>query len=276
MIRIFLPPEELASGKSIITGENARRLALVLRVQPGETVTALDGRGFRYECRVVSVHKKEVVAEVVGKESYSAESSVPITLAQGIPKGEKMDAIVQKSTELGVSKIIPLITGRSLVRHTHRAARWRRIALSASQQSGRQKIPEVESPRDFSEFLVSQIAYDRPDLHPFSPGDGINSGSPPSIPSPPAGEGRGEKGPLKIIFSEGHGERNLKKVLRSFGGTGGITLLIGPEGGFSGEEVTEAVKTGFIRASLGPRILRTETAPVAAISIIQYELGDMG
>ncbi|NOZ69391.1 MAG: 16S rRNA (uracil(1498)-N(3))-methyltransferase [Deferribacteres bacterium] len=272
MIRIFLPPEELASGRIIITGENARHLALVLRVQPGETLTALDGRGFRYECRVVSVHKKEVVAEVIRKESYSAESSISITLAQGIPKGEKMDIIVQKSTELGVSKIIPLITERSLVRHTHRVARWRKIALAASQQSGRAKIPEVESPRDFMEFLRSQAAYDHPALHPFPPRDEIDSGNLP----PQEEKGKAEGGLLKIIFAEGHEERNLKKLLRSFGGTGKVTLLVGPEGGFSGAEAEYAVRTGFIRASLGPRILRTETAPLSAISIIQYELGDMG
>ncbi len=249
MIRIFLPQEQLRSDNISITGDKARYLSIVLRSKPGDTITVLDGNGFKYECAVTEVHKKEVSAKLIKKIPYSVESPLSITLAQGIAKGDKMDFIIQKSTELGVGKITPLITERSQVRHTAKIQRWRKIALSASRQSGRYKIPEIDEPVGLREFLSGQS---------------------------PHMENAGDGGYCGIIFSEEHEKRNLKKVLSSLKNTGNITLLIGPEGGFSKEETADAVKTGFIPASLGPRILRTETAPVAAISIIQYELGDAG
>ncbi len=248
MTRIFLPPEILASEQIVITGDHARHLSLVLRVKPDEPLTIFDGNGFKYSCKVVHVHKKEVIAKKIKKEPYSVESDVSITLAQGIAKGEKMDFIIQKSTELGVNKIIPLITKRSQVRHTEKIERWRKIALSASQQSGRDKVPQIDKPISFKEFLYPAL-------------EKVYEG------------GFSTKG---IIFSESKEERNLKQVLTGFQDIKQITLLVGPEGGFSKEEVTVAVEKGFIEVSLGPRILRTETAPITAISIIQYELGDMG
>ncbi|MEK6529129.1 MAG: RsmE family RNA methyltransferase, partial [Nitrospirota bacterium] len=180
---------------------------------------------------------------------------------------------------------------------TDKIQRWRKIALSASQQSGREKIPEINEPVNFEEFLENQNEYYHPPLHPLpSPAslreagrarEGSKSGNSPSIPSPLAGEGKGEgeisarknviKNSLRrIIFSEEEKKQNLKKILNDFKGTAKITLLIGPEGGFSKDEVTSAIQKGFISVSLGPRILRTETAPITALSIIQYELGDMG
>ncbi len=250
MTRIFLPPEGLASNQIKITGEQARYLSLVLRVTPGETITILDGAGRRYTCRIIQAHKKEVLAEKIKQELYSAESPISITLAQGIPKGEKMDLIIQKSTELGVKKIIPLITEHAEVRETGKLERWRKIALSAAQQSGREKIPEIESPVSLSEFLKNP-------------------------PSPPFDKG-GMRGFLKIIFSEEEKNQTLKKVLKDFKDSPDIVVLIGPEGGFSQEEAALAVKSGFIPVSLGPRILRTETAAITAISILQYEMGDAG
>jgi 16S rRNA (uracil1498-N3)-methyltransferase len=184
-----------------------------------------------------------------------------------------MDFIVQKSTELGVRRIIPLITERSQIRHTGKIDRWRKIALSASQQSGRDKIPEIDKPISFRNFIKNQIDKIIP---PFSKRRqaAITGGKEKSTLSPPWEKG-GEGGFLNIIFSEEHKDRNLKKVLTSFKEIKNITLLIGPEGGFSKDEVTTAVERGFIETSLGPRILRTETAPITAISIIQYELGDV-
>ncbi|MEE8329400.1 MAG: 16S rRNA (uracil(1498)-N(3))-methyltransferase [Thermodesulfovibrionia bacterium] len=240
MIRIFLPPEDITSKQIIIRGEQARHLSLVLRVKTGDSLAIFDGQGHRYICKISSVHKKEVLAEKINKEPYSAESTVSITLAQGVPKGNKMDFIVQKSTELGVKKIIPLITEYSQVRKTGRIERWRKIALSASQQSGREKIPEIAEPVNFKGFLaMNDICYG-------------------------------------IIFSEGEKGQSLKKTLNDIQAANMITLLIGPEGGFSEDEVSTAIQKGFISVSLGPRILRTETAPITALSIIQYELGDMG
>ena len=261
MTRLFLPPEELTSDNVVITGDNARHLALVLRIEAGELIEVLDGNGHKYTCTVSRVHKKEVVASIINKESYSAESPVAITLAQGVARGEKMDLVIQKSTELGVQRIIPVITERSQVRHTQKLERWRKIAASASQQSGRDKIPEILEPvamKDFlSETVQMQLAKNVMRVMP-------------------AKAGSQKKEILKIILSESCQEQNLKKILNTEKDSKQILLLIGPEGGFSKEEITGAVEIGFMEVSLGPRILRTETAPIAVISIIQYERGDVG
>ncbi|MBI5740505.1 MAG: 16S rRNA (uracil(1498)-N(3))-methyltransferase [Nitrospirae bacterium] len=250
MTRLFLPPERLAEEKITISGEEARYLSLVLRARPGEQLMIFDGTGSRYICRIFKVHKKEVVVEKIKKEPYCAESPVSITLAQGLPKADKMDLIVQKSTELGVHRIIPLITERSQVRHTEKTGRWRKIAMSASQQCGRDAIPEIEEPVKFEEFVIQ--------------------------PALPLDKGRTGEGPLKIIFSEEREKSNLKKIFADYKDIRKISIMIGPEGGFTHEEAGTAVDNGFIEVSLGPRILRTETAPIAAISIIEYMLGDMG
>jgi len=244
MTRIFLPPEELTSDEVAITGDNARHLSLVLRIEAGEQIEVLDGNGHKYTCTVNRVHKKEVIAEIINKESYSVESPVTITLAQGIARGEKMDLIIQKSTELGVRGIIPVITERSQVRNTKKLERWRKIAASASQQSGRDKIPDILEPVALKDWIPDQARNDK-------------------------------KETLKLILSESYKEQNLKKILKAEKDTNHIVLLIGPEGGFSKEEITSAVESGFKEVSLGPRILRTETAPLAIISIIQYDMGDM-
>ena len=241
MIRIFLPPEDLTSDIVSITGDQARHLALVLRAKPSDMISVLNGNGYEYECRIVSVHKKEIKAEVVSKAPYSAESPISVTIVQGISKGERMDIAIQKSTELGAVRIVPVITERTQVKHTGKTERWRKIALSAAQQSGRGKIPAIDEPTALEEFLAS-----------ITPG---SSG---------------------IIFFEENRERNLKQILNDFKGIKELTVLIGPEGGFTKEEVAAAIEKGFVEASLGPRILRTETAPITALSIIQYELGDMG
>ena len=247
----------MVSEQINITGDQARYLSLVLRVKPGDPLLIFDGLGYRYECKILNIHKKEVVAEIVNKSPYSVESPISITLAQGLAKGTKMDLIIQKSTELGVNKIIPIINERSQVKHTEKTERWRKIALSASQQSGRDKIPDIYEPVDFEEFLFNQTQ-EKKQL---------------SLPMEKGGKNFFDQG---IIFSEHKQARNLKEVLAALKGAGDITILIGPEGGFTKEEVNIAVRKGFIETSLGPRILRTETAPMTAISIIQYVLGDIG
>ncbi|GAB4534403.1 MAG: 16S rRNA (uracil(1498)-N(3))-methyltransferase [Thermodesulfovibrionia bacterium] len=240
MVRLFLPPEFLSSREITITDDNARYLITVLRIRPGELLMVLDGLGNRYLCRVLGVHKKGVVVEKIERQGYSTESPLNIILAQGIAKGEKMNLIIQKATELGVTRVIPLITERSQVRHTEKVERWRRIATSASQQSGREIVPEIEGPLDFNEFIRQ-----------METGGGI-------------------------IFFEEERVRNLKQTLNQIRDKREVILLIGPEGGFTDEEVNQAFERGFMSVSLGPRILRTETATITALSIIQYELGDMG
>jgi len=257
MVRIILSPEYLISEKISIRGDQARHLALVLRARPGDPVTIFDGAGFKYNCKILQSHKKEVIAECISKEPYSTESPISITIAQGIAKGDKMDFIIQKSTELGVNKIIPLITERSQVRHTEKIGRWRKIALSASQQSGRDKIPNIEEPVSIDEFFSRLMTPSARSYIEDIKGVKLDNTA-------------------LIILSEEYKTRNLKQLLTGMEKISHIILLIGPEGGFSKDEVNTAVDKGFIEVSLGPRILRTETAPLSALSIIQYELGDMG
>jgi 16S rRNA (uracil1498-N3)-methyltransferase len=257
MIRLFLPPEQLTMDQAVITGDNARHLSLVLKISPGEAIAIFDGQGYKYECIVQTVHKKEVTVRLNEKKPYSVESPLSITLAQGIPKGDRMDMVVQKATELGVNKIIPVITERAQVRHTHKIERWRKIALSASQQSGRDKIPGVEEPVSLDDFLARQLTQSARGYIEDIKGVKLEN-------------------VISIIFSEESRTRNLKQVLSHLNEVKGAILLVGPEGGFSKEEVSASVEKGFTEVSLGSRILRTETVPLAALSIIQYELGDMG
>lgn len=246
MTCLFLPPEELTSQPEADQSRSERQITIkgtqakhlrVLRAKPGELIKIFDGMGHRYITKVVKIYKKEILVEIIKEELYSAESPISIILAQGIPKGDKMDFIVQKATELGIKTIAPIISERSEVKETRKLERWRKIAISASQQSGREKIPHIEESIELKEFLS-----------------------------------KNQKG---IIFSEEEKNQNLKKVLKDFEGSTTIILLIGPEGGFSPHELALAVRSGFTPASLGPRVLRTETAAITAISIIQYELGDI-
>ncbi len=245
MTRIFVPPEAIKSETITLTNDQSRYLALVLRAQPGDTIIIMDGQGCKYDCKLLSVHKKEIVAAILSKAAYSIESPLSITLAQGIVKADKMNFIIQKSTELGVNRIIPLVTERTQVRKTDKIIRWRKIAQSASQQCGRDKVPGIDEPIKFEHYLSS-----------------LSQETGPSVSA-------------RLIFSEGVSERNLKKTMSCFGNILQLIIMVGPEGGFSEQEVSFAIKQGFSAVSLGPRILRAETAPLSAMSIIQYELGDM-
>jgi 16S rRNA (uracil1498-N3)-methyltransferase len=247
MIQLFLLPEKLASPDIIISGKDARYLSHILRVKPGDHLAILDGLGTRHICVITAITSRQVTARKVREEPCSAESPLSITLVQGMPKGRKMDFIIQKSTELGIKRIIPLITDRTIVKDTGKVSRWIKIARSAAQQSGREQIPEVHPPAGFREFI---------------------KGNRSAILSSSLYRG--------IILWESETESTFRTALKSFRQAREITLMVGPEGGFSQEEVHAALENGFIAASLGPRILRTETAPLSALSIIQYDLGDMG
>lgn len=179
--------------------------------------------------------------DITGDYILNTESNLDIILVQGLLKGEKMDFVIQKATELGVSAIIPVSTVRSQLRETRKLPRWKKIAEEASRQSGRAKIPEI-----FESFSFKDI-FDIPVLI----------------------SGKG------IIFWEQGGEK-LPALTSKLSNTDKIFLIIGPEGGFSEEEVLFASDKGFFTATLGSRILRAETASIAAVSIIQFALGDLG
>jgi len=240
MHRVFLDRSSLLENPVVIRGEKAHYLFSVLRCRPGDLFTATDEKTRSYTARIVAASKKEVVAEITGEYSASTESGLKVTLVQGILKGEKMDLIVQKATELGVDSIIPVITERSQLRDTRKLPRWKKVAEEASRQSGRSRIPEISGHSSLREIFDTGLI---------------------------SGEG--------IIFWERE-DQKLATVIRNLMGRSRITLCIGPEGGFSEKEVLFASQRGFIAASLGSRILRAETASIAAVSIVQFALGDLG
>lgn len=231
----------------LIDGEDARHIARSLRMRRGEALTLCDGQGTDFFCEITDVSGDLVYYRVLRQEESVSEPKVRVTLFQCLPKGDKMDDIVKKSVELGVYSIVPVISGRCVstpagAAQERKRERWQKIALEAAKQSGRGIVPRVFGMLPFDKALKELCASD-----------------------------------TSVIFYEGGGQ-SLKGILSEAGQKGkGSTLgiLIGPEGGFSPEEVEAAKGGGAKVATLGPRILRVETAPVCALSVVMYELGEM-
>lgn len=225
----------LAIGENIELPKDAARHIMVLRLSAGDTLTLFNGLGGEYQARITRIDRQRVTTEIVSHSSREAELPYRITLAQGIPEATKMDWIIEKSVELGVSDIIPLAAQRSVVRLNNdraekRLSRWQAIAISAAQQCGRNRLPHIASPVGTGEYLRQ------------------------TTPSP------------RILFSP-RATETLSEWARHQKPQD-ITLLIGPEGGFSPEEENMAEQQGVTFLSMGPRILRTETAGLAAVAAI--------
>jgi len=239
-VRFYLSSKELKRGVAVFSGEQFHHLVRVRRGRVGDRVRVFDEQGREFEGKVCEIRKDRALIRLIAECLPSAPPSIEITLLQALPKGRKMDLIVQKTTELGVWKIIPLITERTVVRlpRPDRVARWNRIALESCRQSERRSIPLVGPVTCLEELDLASL-----------------SG-------------------LRIILCEG-AERGLKEALR---GTAEdkVVLMVGPEGGWSPSEVELGLQRGFIRAGLGRRILRTETAGIIGVALVQYERGDLG
>lgn len=236
MSRFYLPSDAW-EGDATLSGDEARHLSQVLRMQPGAIITVFDGKGRRASAEVLSVLRERVPLKLL--EIQQSPTSLPaITLAQAIPKGKNMDFIVQKSVELGVSAIQPLVSHYTVVQPGDgKTEKWRRIALEACKQCGQDSLPEIFEPLSFDRWIATQAV----------------------------------SGRLKLIASLAAGALPLRETLRLHPGTVATTLLIGPEGDFSHEETTEAMAVGFIPVSLGEIVLRVETATLFCISAVRYE-----
>ena len=239
MPRICLPAPVFLNNRISITDEKAHYLASVLRCGKGDCLIIFDGKGNCFRTTIITADKREVVAEVAEKIPCNLESDLNITLVQGLLKGEKMDMVVQKTTELGVKEILPVITGRSQLRDTKKIARWRKIAEEASRQSGRSMVPVVHETVEFDNFLSAH--------------DSIHG----------------------LVFYEEGGVGLTEAVSSLIPRHSPFFVLIGPEGGFTKEEITLAKEKGLIVTSLGKRILRAETAAISAVTLVQFLLGDM-
>ena len=252
-MRIILKKEEIKGNRITLSGEKARYLISVLRCSAGDELQVFDGEGSLYKSEITEIENKKVIIDLLEQISLNAESPLNLILVQGILKGEKMDMVIQKATELGVKEIIPAITERSQIRHTRKVDRWRKIAEEASKQSGRTMIPVVHEPIEFN--LLFAVNDSRP-LNGFI---------------------FWEEGGLSLkeaikqsAVSIQHSENSQLSTLNSQ-----LFVLVGPEGGFSKAEVNLAVSKGLITVSLGKRILRAETAAISAVALIQFLLGDI-
>ncbi len=221
----------------------SHHLARVLRARVGDVITLFNGEGGEYGATLTAIDKKAVHIRIGDYTARDAESPLDIWLAQGIARGEKMDYIIQKSIELGVKKIIPLITAHSNVRLTgdkndKKRQHWQALAQSACEQCGRNHLPEIAMPQPLGRWLTEVNTLDSHALV-FAP-----------------------TAPQRLA------DRNIKHNAR-------VILLIGPEGGLSESEIIAAQHAGFHALTLGPRILRTETAAVAIVAAIQSRWGDI-
>lgn len=233
---------QVSGDTAVVTGEDARHMALSLRMKTGEAVTVCDCAGRDYQCRIQAISPEQVLLRVGESAPSAGEPRVEITLYQAMPKGDKFESIVQKAVELGAARIVPVLTRRCVSRPDEKAMRkklerYNRIALEAAKQCGRGRIPTVEPMIDFSQAIE-----------------------------------RMKCEPLAILFYE-NADRPLHEVLGA--GVGDrISLLVGSEGGFEPSEARLAIDSGLAALSLGSRILRCETAPIAAIAAVLYAVGE--
>jgi 16S rRNA (uracil1498-N3)-methyltransferase len=225
-----------------LRGDDARKLTLVLRKRDGDLVHVHDSSGCAYEARL-AISGERVRAVIERAVAAPPESRLEIVLAQGLPKGAKMDFVVEKATELGVSRIIPVRTERTQGEGARegKAERWRRVARSAAQQCGRADVPEIEATLTWDALCARFAEFDRVLV------------------------------PWELAAAEPLAER-LPGLLA---GTRRIAVAIGPEGGLSHAEIERATTAGGLTISLGRRILRTETAGLVACSILRYVAGDL-
>ena len=244
MPRIFLPLE--GRPETIhIAGEKARYLINVLRSHVGDEIIVLDGKGSSYSAEITSIKTRELFARVNRVIPYDAESKLNIILIQGVLKGEKMEFIIQKTTELGVNEIVPVTTERSQLRETRKGPRWNKIAEDASRQCGRTHVPRIHDLLPFRELFVPSSPY-----------------------------AQYTKESAGLLFWE-EGGIKLTEARDVLGGCRSLMICIGPEGGFTKEEAHMAQSRGFLLTSMGNRILRAETAAIAATALVQYVWGDL-
>ncbi len=240
--RLFSPVPLSGSTDATLVGDQARYIGRVLRLKPGDAFTIFDGEGGEYPATVATVDKTQVQISIGTIHEHDAESPLSIHLLQGISRGERMDFVVQKATELGVQRITPVLTEFSVVkldpkRAKKRAQHWSNIAISTCEQCGRNILPAIDAPQPLRNWF----------------GDNLDSAG------------------TRILLKPG-AERSLGSVRKP---DSTFTLLVGPEGGFSDAEYEQADIAGFSAVGFGPRIMRTETAAIAAIAVLQSLYGDL-
>lgn len=241
-VRLFIPAP-IQTGRAVeLDAEQAHYLRRVLRMRAGDELTIFDGSGDEFPAAISELRRDRAVLDARRPRHRDAESPLRIRLVQGVSRGERMDFVVQKATELGVWEIQPVLTRRSIVRLSleragKRAEHWRRIAINACEQCGRNRVPAVTAPATLAEFLAG-----------------------------------GTDAALRIALSP-TASNGLDAAADPGGGV--VELLVGPEGGLAEDEIADAGGAGFVSYSMGPRILRSETAGMTAIALLQARWGDL-
>ena len=238
----------------VLGSQQAHQIRNVLRMGPGDHIIVLDNAGSEYEVVLADIGKDQVVGRIIEQRPATGEPSVRITLYQGLLSRDKFEWVLQKCTEVGVTRFVPVVTQRSCVRKVeavtpNKLTRWRRIITEAAEQSARGRIPELAPPVNFADALSGLKDFDRTLIASPTQARSVSAGTNPL----PHGWG------LSAL------RHTDNKTLQS------VALLIGPEGGFAEQEIRLASDSGAVPLSLGPRILRTETAAVVASALILYE-----
>lgn len=238
-------PGPLLAGTLVLPEGPARHLVRVLRLDAGAVIRIFDGEGHEFEAVIESVRRDEVAVRIGAEVANDVESPLTITLLQGVARGDKMDTILQKATELGVTRIVPLLLARSTVKLgadgiTRRHEHWLGVISSACEQCGRSRLPRLEPAMQLGAALET-----------------------------------GEEA-LRLLLSPDARAASLPSLLSAHpqAAQHGVCLLAGPEGGFDDNEIAQAMVRGYKPARLGPRVLRTETAGIAAITAVQVTAGD--
>ncbi len=245
MRRFFIPPGALSDGTIRVDGDLFRHMARVLRLRVDTAVLLADGTGREFSGVIRAIDRESLVIDVTETSPEPFSGNIPrITLYQGLPKGDKLELILQKAVELGAAEIVPFLARRSVARvkgrEEEKLGRWQRLAREAARQSGQRTIPTVS----------------------FSPGM-------PAVV-------QGARQSVKLMLWEKERGNRLKETLGRFSQPESIAVLVGPEGGFPDDEAETAVQGGFIPVSLGDRIVRTETAGLVMLAILQFYWGDIG
>jgi 16S rRNA (uracil1498-N3)-methyltransferase len=240
LTRCYVAAPLHAGEERLLPREVSEHVARVLRSRPGQLLTLFDGRGGEYDARIEAIDRRGVQVQIDAHRAVERESPVAVSLLQALARGERMDFIVQKATELGVAQIVALPAERSVVRLdaaglARRCEHWRAVAISACEQCGRNRLPTISAVADLASAC-----------------------------------GQSDAASLRLLLAP-DAELALTAVVRE---ASSITLAVGPEGGFSDEELALAQHQGFRRCRLGPRVLRAETAPLAALAAIQAVAGD--
>lgn len=240
MPRFFIAPDQIVDDRLHLTGGDAHHAAKVLRLGPGDTLTALDGSGWAFQAVIESVTPGEVTARVTARET-APEPPVPITLYQALPKADKLELVIQKGTELGMARLVPVAAHRSVVqikadKADSKRGRWQKIAQEAAEQSERGRVPTIEAPVAVKDVQLAE-------------------------------------GELGLVLSERVEGPSFPRALPATA-PAAIAVFVGPEGGWTPEELAQLTGKGVVEVSLGKRILRTETAGLAALAMVMaaYEL----